>query len=305
MSFETDVALNALPAAEMQRRDTASAEARNATPAASQKTGRKFSLRKPPLWLRYGVRVLAVGIAVVLWQAASTTQFHVGLNFENVPSPAVVWQQFALLLHTQRFYIDIGVSLERIAIAFALATVSGVLLGILMGRFWLIEDIVSPYIEILRPVPAVAWIPLAILLMPTEESSIVFITFLGAFYPIVLNTVHGVTQTPAVLVRAARSLGASNRTILFRVILPAALPNITTGLAVGMGIAWFSLLAGEIISGQFGIGYFTWASYTLVQYPKIIIGMLCIGVLGTLSTALVRFLTKPFLRWQADSNPRH
>jgi NitT/TauT family transport system permease protein len=291
MSFETDVALNALP---------------SVVPApARRKTDRKISLRKPPMWLRYGVRLLAVAIAIALWQMASTSQFHLGVNFENVPSPTAVWREFAVLLHTKRFYIDLYVSIERIVIAFALASVSGILIGIVMGRFWLIEDLVSPYIEILRPIPAVAWIPIAILIMPTEESSIVFITFLGAFYPIVLNTVHGVAQTPAVLIRAARSLGASNRTILFRVILPSALPNIMTGLAVGMGIAWFSLLAGEIISGQYGIGYFTWASYTLVQYPKIIIGMLCIGVLGTASTSLVRLLAKPFLHWQADGNPRH
>lgn len=295
MSFETDVALNRLP----------SAETRTATAPARPKTERKINLHKPPMWLRYGVRVCAVVVAIALWQMAATSQFHFGVNFENVPTPTVVWQEFAALLHTKRFYVDLYVSIERIAIAFALASVSGVLIGIVMGRFWLIEDLISPYIEILRPIPAVAWIPIAILMMPTEESSIVFITFLGAFYPIVLNTVHGVAQTPSVLVRAARSLGASNRTILFRVILPSALPNIMTGLAVGMGVAWFSLLAGEIISGQYGIGYFTWASYTLVQYPKIIIGMLCIGVLGTASTSLVRLLAKPFLRWQADSNPRH
>lgn len=302
MSFETDVALNVLPSAEMSR--LGEPETRNTAAPSRQKTERKASLRKPPMWLRYAVRLFAVAMAIAFWQMASTTQFHFGVNFENVPAPTVVWQEFAALVHTKRFYIDVGVSIERIAIGFALAAVSGILTGIVMGRFWLIEDLISPYIEILRPIPAVAWIPIAILIMPTEESSIIFITFLGAFYPIVLNTVHGVAQTPAVLIRAARSLGASNRTILFRVILPAALPNITTGLAVGMGIAWFSLLAGEIISGQYGIGYFTWASYTLVQYPKIIIGMLCIGVLGTASTSLVRLLTKPFLRWQIDTNPR-
>ena len=80
--------------------------------------------------------------------------------------------------------------------------------------------------------------------------------------------------------------------------LPGALPSIVTGLAIGMGVSWFSLLAGEIISGQYGIGYFTWSSYTLVQYPQIIIGMLVIGLLGTGSTALVRSSAQPFLRWQ-------
>ncbi|MGO9133374.1 MAG: ABC transporter permease [Methylovirgula sp.] len=316
MSFESDVVIDGIPKTDLKtdsKKTDSKPRAFEAEQGASalvaaqakRKGADRLKRIKPSPWLRYGIRLFAVVVAIGLWHFASTTQFHFILNFENVPSPLVVGQQFLDMLHTQRFYIDIGVSIERITIAFALAAVSGIFIGVLMGRFWLVEDMVSPYIEILRPIPAVAWIPLAILIMPTEESSIIFITFLGAFYPIVLNTVHGVGQTPAVLIRAARSLGASNRAILFRVILPAALPNITAGLAIGMGVAWFSLLAGEIISGQYGIGYFTWASYTLVQYPKIIIGMLCIGILGTLSTALVRLMTKPFLRWQQESNSRH
>ena len=136
---------------------------------------------------------------------------------------------------------------------------------------------VTPYIEVLRPIPAVAWIPLAILMWPTEESSIIYITFLGALFPIVLNTVHGVEQTPEVLVRAAQTLGASRMQIFWHVTLPAALPSIATGLAIGMGVSWFSLLAGEIISGQYGIGYFTWNAYSLIKYPDIVVGMLVIG----------------------------
>lgn len=204
------------------------------------------------------------------------------------------------LLGTQNFYMHIAVSLRRILIAYGLAAVIGILVGIIMGRFRVMEDVLMPYVEILRPIPAVAWIPLAILMFPTEEASIVFITFLGAVFPIVLNTMHGVEQTPEVLVRAARSLGAGNASILRHVVLPGALPSIVTGLAVGMGVSWFSLLAGEIISGQYGIGYFTWSAYTLVEYPNIIVGMLAIGALGTLSTWLVKQAAKPLLRWQEE-----
>ena len=164
-----------------------------------------------------------------------------------------------------------------------------------MGRSKIARDMVTPYIEVLRPIPAVAWIPLAILMWPTEESSIIYITFLGALFPIILNTVHGVEQTPEVLVRAAQTLGASRMQIFWNVTLPAALPSIATGLAIGMGVSWFSLLAGEIISGQYGIGYFTWNAYSLIKYPDIVVGMLVIGTLGTLSTMAVRKLTQPML----------
>lgn len=250
--------------------------------------------------LRYVLRLGSVALGIFVWHLLSTRGAHFVLDFRNVPGPVAVWHVFVGLLAKQVFYVDIGYSLKRIAIAYLLATVLGIAIGVVMGRFRLAQDLVTPHIEILRPIPAVAWIPLAILMLPTEESSIVFITFLGAFFPIVLNTVNGVGQTPKTLVQAARSLGAGNAAILSHVVLPSALPAITAGLAVGMGVAWFSLLAGEMISGQYGIGYFTWNAYTLVEYPQIIVGMLCIGGLGTLSTHLVRLATKPLLRWQGD-----
>jgi NitT/TauT family transport system permease protein len=257
------------------------------------------SRRLPANFAHYLVRISALVMAVVFWHLAASNGFNLLLNFENIPTPLVVGSALLTELAGKEFYLHIGYSLERIAISYGLAVVLGVVLGVLMGRSRWAEDIILPYIELLRPIPAVAWIPLAILMLPSEQSSIVFITFLGALFPIVLNTVHGVEQTPDVLVRAARSLGASKRAILWHVVIPGAMPSIVAGLAIGMGVAWFSLLAGEIISGQYGIGYFTWTSYTLIQYPQIIIGMLTIGGLGTLCTLLVRKACTPLLSWQA------
>ncbi|RBW49366.1 ABC transporter permease [Marinobacter sp. F3R11] len=249
--------------------------------------------------VRYLVRIMALIVAVVLWEFASRNGFHFYINFDNIPAPSVVGTALVAELSGQEFYLHILHSLERVAIAYVLAVVVGVILGVAMGRSRWAEDIILPYIELLRPIPAVAWIPLAILMLPTEQSSIIFITFLGALFPVILNTVHGVEQTSSVLVRAARSLGASRTAILWHVVLPGAMPSIVAGLAIGMGVAWFSLLAGEIISGQYGIGYYTWNSYTLIQYPQIIIGMLTIGGLGTLCTLLVRKGCNPLLKWQA------
>lgn len=249
---------------------------------------------------RYALRIASVGLGLALWQLLTTHNVQFVLSFRNVPTPEQVWAVFLSIVRTGDFYIDIAVSLARIGLAFALAGAAGIGVGVLIGRFRLAQDLIAPHIEILRPIPAVAWIPLAIIMLPTQESSIIFITALGAFFPVVINTVMGVSQTPKALVRAARSLGARDSAILWHVVLPSALPAISAGLAVGMGVAWFSLLAGEMISGQHGIGYYTWNAYSLVQYPQIVIGMICIGALGTLSTYLVRLLTKPLLRWQAD-----
>ena len=239
---------------------------------------------------------LATGLG--LWHLASTLGLSFVLSFENVPTPGVVFSELWAVAQTALFYVHVGVSLQRILTSYVIAALLGIPIGVAMGRSRWVRHLVAPHIEIMRPIPAVAWIPLAILIWPSEEASIVFITFLGAFFPIVLNTVHGVEQTPEVLIRAGRCMGASARALFWHVVIPAALPAITTGLAIGMGVAWFSLLAGEIISGQYGIGYFTWDAYSLVQYPQIIIGMVAIGTLGLLSTAAVRLLTQPFLRWQ-------
>jgi NitT/TauT family transport system permease protein len=240
-------------------------------------------------------------VGIVLWHLAVVYNVDFFIRFNNMPAPLVVLSAFIGHVKDSTFYIHILVSMQRILISFALATSIGIVLGVLMGRSKIARDMVTPYIEVLRPIPAVAWIPLAILMWPTEESSIIYITFLGALFPIILNTVHGVEQTPEVLVRAAQTLGASRVQIFWNVTLPAALPSIATGLAIGMGVSWFSLLAGEIISGQYGIGYFTWNAYSLIKYPDIVVGMLVIGMLGTLSTMAVRKLTQPLLAWQRKS----
>jgi NitT/TauT family transport system permease protein len=256
-------------------------------------------LRQRGLGAALGALSLACGL--VLWHFASTADWSFVVSFENVPAPGVVIAQLWELARTSEFYVHLAVSVQRVLLSYALAAAIGIGIGVAMGRSRLVRQLLLPHIELLRPIPAVAWIPLAILMAPSEESSILFITFLGAFFPIVLNTIHGVEQTPEVLVRAGQCMGASRTAIFWHVVIPAALPAITTGLAIGMGVAWFSLLAGEIISGQYGIGYFTWDAYTLVKYPNIIIGMIAIGGLGLLSTALVRLGARPFLRWQPRS----
>lgn len=271
---------------------------------ATAQTAESRTIDKPAVWrppetaVRWSVRASALIVALAIWHYLTESDWNFVMNFENVPDPTTVFGNLAGHLQTSEFYIHIAVSMKRILIGYGFAAVLGILIGLLMGRSKLAEDFLIPYIEVLRPIPAVAWIPLAILMWPTEESSIVFITFLGALFPVVLNTVHGAEQTPQVLVRAAQSLGASRIEIFCHVVIPAALPSIAAGLAIGMGVSWFSLLAGEIISGQYGIGYFTWDAYSLIQYPDIIVGMLVIGGLGTASTYLVRMATKPFLRWQ-------
>ncbi len=248
--------------------------------------------------LNFSASIVSLMLGILFWHYATKYNLNFYINFENIPSPLKVWAAFLAQLADTEFYIHIAVSMKRIIIGYVFAILLGVLAGVLMGRSRFSRAMIYPYIEVLRPIPAVAWIPMAILMWPTEEASIIYITFLGALFPIILNTLHGVEQTPEVLVRAARSLGASRLQIFWHVILPSALPSIGAGLAIGMGVSWFSLLAGEIISGQYGIGYFTWNAYSLINYPDIVVGMLVIGGLGTLSTYAVSLMMRPFLSWQ-------
>jgi NitT/TauT family transport system permease protein len=255
-----------------------------------------------PDWAKQGLIMCgSILFGLVVWHLGSTQKWDIYLNFRNIPTPAEVFEATLANIADPEFYVHIGISVQPVMTSFILAVLLGVPVGLLMARNRFARAAVIPYIEILRPIPAVAWIPLAILMRPTEEASIIFITFLGAFFPIVLNTISGAEQTPEVLLRATRSLGASRFGEFRHVVFPAALPAISAGLAVGMGVAWFSLLAGEIISGQYGIGYFTWDAYSMVRTPDIVLGMLVIGGLGTASTFGVRLLTRPMLKWQSRS----
>ena len=245
-----------------------------------------------------GIVALSLTTGVFLWWVVTEINLDLYINFENVPSPQRVFTAFVAHIQTEIFWTHIGVSMRRILISYCIAVALGISIGLVMGRSRIARAFIMPYIEVVRPIPAVAWIPLAILMWPTEESSIVYITFLGALFPIILNTLHGVEQTPEVLVRAVQSLGASRWAVFRHVVIPAALPSIAAGLAIGMGVSWFSLLAGEIISGQYGIGYFTWDAYSLINYQDIVVGMLVIGFLGTASTAAVKGITRPMLKWQ-------
>ena len=165
----------------------------------------------------------------------------------------------------------------------------GIALGLLIGRFALADDLLLPPLEVLRPIPGGRLDPARDPDVPVVEAAMVFITFIGALFPILLNTIHGVEGVDRRLVASARSLGARPLAPLPRGD-PArrARPASSPGLAIGMGTAWFCLVTAEMIAGQYGIGYYTWESYTLQNYPDIVVGMLVIGVLGMGSSALVQ-----------------
>lgn len=245
----------------------------------------------------FGVSAAAVAIFLIVWNELSVHHVKWWLDFSNVPSAQSVARHLLMAFRSTDFYTNVWVSVERVWISFGFAAVLGIAIGLAMARVAFFRLILNPFIELFRPIPAIAWIPLSILMFPSTESSILFIVFLGALFPIVLNTYQGAREVPEQLTRAAKSLGADNWAVLRHIVIPSALPNIVTGLSVGMGIAWFSLLTGEMIGGRDGIGNYTWEAYQLIQYANIIVGMITIGLLSTLSTWVIRFSCNPLIRW--------
>src|SRR5882724_6390431 len=265
-----------------------------ATPASAAVSAR---VARVASWRRPALRSLSIGLFLLAWHVATWWDLDFYVRFQNIPSPGDVLAEAMELFASPGYYVHILASLERIWLGFAIATVLGVGLGLVIGWFAAAEDLLFPPIELLRPIPAVAWVPISIMLWPTERSSFVFITTLGAFFPIVLNTIHGVEGIDRQLVRAATSLGAGRLAIFREVVIPGALPSIVTGLSVGMGVSWICLISAEMISGQFGVGYFTWVAYGIVKYSQVVVGMLTIGVLGMLSSALIRLVGGRCMPW--------
>jgi len=243
--------------------------------------------------------VVSIGALFAFWYIGTRYRLEFYMRFTNIPTPVEVFQKLLEVNRSDKFITNVWISVRRIMSGFGFAILIAVPLGLAIGRYRMVRDLLLPVCEVLRPIPAIAWVPMSIMLWPTNEVSIVFITFLGSFFPILLNTIHGVTSFDPVLVRAARCLGAGEGRLFVNVILPGALPHIFTGLAVGMGVAWVSLIAAEMISGQFGVGYFTWEAYSLVNYAEIALGMITIGVLGLACSGIIRVFGVLVMPWQS------
>jgi NitT/TauT family transport system permease protein len=237
-------------------------------------------------------QLLAVALFVLAWWLVSMLPTAI-----HIPSPIEVASS-ARRLDPGAFLGDMLLSTWRVGLGFVIAAVIAIPLGVAIGYSPVIRDLVFPPVELFRPIPPIAWIPLAILFFPGAEWMIVFLTFYGAFFPIVYNTIAGVSGIPSHYIRAAKSLGASEWTIFWQVILPAALPIVFAGLHIAISVAWLMVVAGEMIANQGGVGAMTWQAYQTTQYPLIFVGMAAIGVLGYLSSLVVRLFAQIVVRWE-------
>ena len=189
-------------------------------------------------------------------------------------------------------------SFERVAYGFVVSQMLGIPLGLLMGTRRKFHDLMFPVIEILRPIPPLAWVPISILFWPTNEMSIVFITFIGAFFIIVINVHDGVRSIKKEHLWLAMSLGATPMRMFRQIILPSVIPSIAVGMTLGIAVTWNVVIAAEMIASDVGLGRLTWEGYVSNTATVVLIGMISIGLAGYLSTNLVDWVEKRMMPWR-------
>ncbi|MFT3899097.1 MAG: ABC transporter permease [Gordonia sp. (in: high G+C Gram-positive bacteria)] len=249
------------------------------------------------VWRGRLLRVSTIVVALLVWQLLAGANVVAWLHFDTIPAPTEVASSWWQRLHTAQYYQDLGQSLLRIGVGFGLATAIGIPVGIALGRSTVAADTLGTLTELARPIPAIALVPIAILVFPSDEAGIIFITFVAAFFPIVVSTRHAVRALPTIWEDSVRTMGGTRRDVVLRVILPGITPGVFSGLSVGIGVAWICLISAEMISGHLGVGYRTWQSYTVVDYPGVVVGMFTIAALGVLTSGAIELIGRRVTRW--------
>jgi ABC-type nitrate/sulfonate/bicarbonate transport system permease component len=234
-------------------------------------------------------------VLLAVWQAISTWWLDDTTRALLPPPTAVASAAWQLIVSGDLFH-HLFDSLRREFIAFAWA-LSAIPVGIAMGWWRRLHEQLDPLVEMLRPIPPLAWIPLSILWFGVGDTQNEFIIFLGVFFPILLNTIAGVRSVEPNLVRAARCLGASEGAVLRRVVLRAALPQIVTGIRVGLGFGWMALVAAELIGANSGLGFLINDARTLLRTDIVIVGMITIGIVGLALDLIIREFARRALPW--------
>jgi NitT/TauT family transport system permease protein len=244
-------------------------------------------------WLRAGLVAAGFKALYLPWIGA-------------VPAPSEVFTAFLKVLHDPSYWQSWYMSLFRVMSGFTAAMVIGIPFGLLLAVSRTAFGIGFPPFEVLRPIPPLAWVPASIIFWPTQELSIAFVTFLGAFFTIVINVIGGARSIDVRFFQAARSMGSSHWDIFRRIILPGTMPSIVVGCEIGVGITWEVVVAAEMISGGGsqsggtsggGLGFFIWNSYVGGSYQQIVVGMISIGVAGFISSEVLRRIGRFVTPW--------
>jgi NitT/TauT family transport system permease protein len=247
--------------------------------------------------------LIVPGLLLLLWQVATTQRWT-----RLIPTPydtaeymvdfvvgGIYDDAFSATMHVHLF-----ASMGRVYGGFALAALAALPLGLLIGRIPLARMTLDPFLQLMRPIPVTAWLPLSMILFGLGPRSAFALVFLGAFYPILLNTIFGVRNVDPKLFEAASMLGCKGNAQFYRVVLPAALPSIFTGLRLGLGLAWFVIVVGEMTGVSQGLGAVIMDARTLSRTELVICGMIIIGIAGFISDRIVVAIGNRLLRWSPN-----
>ncbi|WP_421152663.1 taurine ABC transporter permease TauC [Aeromonas dhakensis] len=262
---------------------------------------RRIRLRWP-LPRRLGISLLTLGALLALWWLVARLGLISPLF---LPPPAQVLQQFATLAGPQGFmdatlWQHLAASLQRILIALAAATLCGVTVGLAMGLSPTLRGMLDPLIELYRPVPPLAYLPLMVIWFGIGETSKVLLIYLAIFAPVAMATLAGVQGAKQVRLRAARALGANRWQVLWYVIVPGALPDILTGLRIGLGVGWSTLVAAELIAATRGVGFMVQAAGEFLATDVVLAGILVIALIAFTLELGLRALQRRLTPWHGE-----
>lgn len=249
--------------------------------------------------------LIVPGLLLIFWQVATTlrwtrlipTPFEVAETMVDFAVGGIIDDAFSATLH-----IHLLASMSRVYGGFLLAAAVALPIGLMIGRIPAVRMLLDPFLQIMRPIPVTAWLPLSMILFGLGPRSAFALVFLGAFYPILLNTIFGVRSVDPKLFEAASMLGCTGNAQFFKVVLPAALPSIFTGLRLGLGLAWFVIVVGEMTGVPQGLGAVIMDARTLSRTELVICGMIVIGIAGYISDRIVVMIGNRLLAWSPQHN---
>ena len=246
--------------------------------------------------LSEGLIPIALILVVWFWVVGSGN-----VNTVVLPTPKMVWGTFVAKFTTGVLLKELLVSLRRVLEGYFLSAALGIGLGILVGLSNHARKLTEIIIQVIRPIPPIAWIPLVILWMGIGEGSKVFLIFLGGFFTNLINVSDGIRYTDVKLLEVAKVLEAPKVKVITKVIIPAALPNIFTGLRVSLGSCWTCVVAAELVASTSGIGYMISNARNYGQMDVVIVGMLAIGIIGKLMDIILKKIETKVLAWNGTT----
>ena len=262
-------------------------------------------------WTKVGLGLILPILFVSLWEGLEMTKM---VSSALIPTPFAVFKVLEIwagygptsgsLFFTGQLAADIFATLERVLVGFGLAVIFGLVLGVAIGMYRIADDLLTPTIRVLGPVPPITWIPVAIVVLGTGELTNFFLTFLGALFPIVAGTAIAVLGVDRNTLRVGRMMGWKGLSLIRYVVFPASLPSVVGSLRVGLSVSWLMAVTSEMVAVHSGLGYTLWNAYNYLDYPAVFAAMFVIGICGLSTDVILRLATKSTLEWHSETGVR-